>query len=137
MFSAFLVAHDPGAAVCFQLVNKGHVQRVQHGHNPAHQASLAVILCLGLHLDSIFLFGGGNHILPDGVDALFQLSGAELTDVLEGIQLQPQKQGFLRQNIVGSGFDRKEGIPEVVEIGAEIPPFLLCPDFIAALAHVA
>ena len=137
MLPAFFVTHDPGAVGSAELVDEGDTQGIHAGgDHPVQQVALVLVLGLGLDLDGVFL-GNGDHVCPEGRQGLFQLPGGQAAQILVGIQVQPQKQSFLRQNIVlHLGVDGKECLPEVLEIGAEIFPFRIRPVFAGLLAQM-
>ena len=136
MGPAILVTQHPGALTGVQLVDEGHIQGVQSRDQTGDQIGFCVVLGLGLHLDGV-LFGGTDHIIPQGGNALFQLRGRELPQVRIGIQLQPQKQCFAGEHVLLPGVHGQVGVPEIVEVGPEGAPLVFRPGVAHFLVQMA
>ena len=136
MVPTVLVAQHPGALGRVQLVDKGHMQHVDTGNQPADEAGFGLVLGLGLHLHPVIL-GGGNHIFPEIGDALAQIAGGEPTQILVGVQCQPQKQGLTGEHVLLPGVQGEKRVPEIVEVGVEGTPLVLGPYLVPLLAQVA
>ena len=124
------MTQHPGAGLGAKLMNKGHMNMVRHGRDdPGDQTGLGIRYRFGGGLYLGFL-GAGHHIRPQSGKTVRQGGGGELSELPEGMNLQPQQQGFLRQDILQSVRYIVESFLKILEIGAEGAPVLLCPDFI-------
>ena len=137
MLLALLVTQHPCAAPGIHLVDEGHVQMIGAcGNEPLQEGRLGGILRLGLHLDGLLLLCVGDHVLPQGGDALFQLCGGQLPQVVKRVQIQPQQQRFLGKDFLRRHLQSAESVPEIVEIGVEGAPFRFFPDIVTFLAQM-
>ena len=130
IFPALVVPHSPAAGGGAEGVDKGHIQMIRQG-DPAEDAGLGILDFRG---DVYRRLGGGHDIRPEACHALFQLRRAQGGQAFKGIQLQPQQQRLLRQDIQLLGVHRSQRLPEVLEAGIEAAPLLLRPYFAGLLA---
>ncbi len=77
------------------------------------------ILRLGLHLDGLLLLCVGDHVLPQGGDALFSALAVDSCPSVKRVQIQPQQQRFLGKDFLRRHLQSAESVPEIVEIGVE------------------
>ena len=131
------MTHDPGAGLRGQLVDKGHIHMIHAGaQNPLQQRIPGgLLLRLGLHFHGVLLVGR-HHIIPQGAQNLLQLGSGEVGQALEGVDVQPQQQRLLRQEILPV-VQRLEGILQIVEAGVEGAPLLLRPGLAHFLTQMA
>ena len=97
-------------------MHEGHMEMVRQS-DASQQTGGGALLSLGLHLDA--LLAGGDHILPQAREGPLQLRGRQAAKILIGIQLQPQEQGLLGQDVLALQLLAVEGILKVMEIGIE------------------
>ena len=133
VFAALLVTGDPGAGGRGHLMHEGHMEVVRQG-DPGEQAGSRAFLGLGLHLDA--LLAHGDHVLPQPRQGPLQLRGRQAAQVLIGIQLQPQEQCLLGQDVLALDILLIEGIPEIVEIGIEGVLLDVGPGLVLPLAQM-
>ena len=116
-------------------MDKGDLHLLQSGKQPGDKGTPGVIQRLGLNLHGI-VPGSGDHVLPQLGHGFLQLGGGKLPKVAEGVQFQPQQQGFLGKQVHPGGVQTLESIQKIVEIGVEHPPLILAPGLAAVLAQV-
>ena len=135
MLPAFLVTQHPGAALRIQLVDEGHIQLVDGGDDAADDALLGGLRSFGLNLYRLGL-PGGDDILPQCTQGFLQFGGGHAAQLLEGIQLQPEKQGLLRQYVHIFGIEDVEGIQEIVVVSIEGAAVVLGPQLVGLFAQM-
>ena len=86
-------------------MDKGHIDMLRSaGDHAGEDAGLRSVLRLGLDIQCICV-GHGYNVLPQILQGLFQLCSGQIAQILIRIDLQPQKQRFLRQNVRVLGVD--------------------------------
>ena len=112
-------------------MDKRHMHVIRQGEK-AQNAGLGV-LHLGFHLHRRFRHT--DNVLPQGGHGFFQLRSGQLAQILERIELQPQQQRLLRQDIQLPGIHRCQSLPEILKTGVKGTPLLLGPFHIRLLAQ--
>ena len=131
VFLSLFVAQAPAAGRWSEGMDKGHIHMVRQGEK-AQEAGLGV-LHLGFHLHR--RFRNADNVLPKGGHGFFQLRSGQVAQILKGIELQPQQQGLLRQDIQLPGIHRRQSLPEILIAGVKGAPLLLGPFYIRLLAQ--
>ena len=137
IFSACVVAFDPGTDSGIQGVDKGHIYMIGGGEDqPGDHFGQRGGLLGGGHADGYRrFFGDALQVFPHLGKNIQQFRGGEAADVPEGVDLQPHQQRLFPGHVALTLAELLEGFFEIGDVGVKGAAIPLGPGATGFLAQ--